>query len=390
MQFKDIIGQSEIKAALIQTVKEQRVSHAQLFLGPEGSGNLAMAIAYAQYLSCSNKSGFDSCGLCPSCNKYHKYIHPDLHFAFPIAKKKDDDKAVVSDNFLSLWRQELLENPYMNLYQWMEALEVDNKQLIINAKECDEIVKKLSLKPYESEYKVMIIWMPEKLFHAAAPKLLKILEEPSPKTLFILVAESYELILPTILSRTQLVKFGRIKEEDIFNGLSKKFQLASEEISLISSLSDGNFSEAVRLAHNNSDESFNQKNFLPWMRLCFSAFEKENMNKLIDKVEELSKSGRERQKNFLSFSLYILRECLMLQYTGGSLSKMKGNQMEEIKKFSRFVHEENIIELTAEFSSAITDIERNIHPKTLFLDLSLKAARLLRVARNQSGIKIPG
>lgn len=378
MQFKDIVGQHEIKAALVQTVKEQRVSHAQLFLGAEGSGTLPMAIAYAQYISCVNKTGDDSCGNCFSCIKYKKLIHPDLHFAVPVAKKKDEDKNPVTENFLSQWREALLENPYLNLFQWMEALEVENKQLIINARECDEIVKKLSLKPCESEYKIMIIWMPEKLFHSAAPKLLKILEEPSAKTLFILVAENYGQILPTILSRTQLLKFGKIKDTDISGALVEKFHISPQDASTISYLADGNFSEAVRLAGDSSDESFSQKNFLPWMRLCFAAFEKENMTKLVDKVEEFTKIGRERQKNFLSFSLYIFRECLMLHYTGGTLSKMSGQQLEEIKKFSRFVNETNILQLTEEFNSAITDIERNVNPKTLFLDLSLKAARLLR------------
>lgn len=380
MQFKNIVGQDEIKAALIQTVKEQRVSHAQLFLGAEGSGTLPMAIAYAQYISCTNKSESDSCGSCSSCIKYAKLVHPDLHFAVPVAKKRDEDKNPVTENFLSQWREAIHENPYLNLFQWMEALEVENKQLIINARECDEIVKKLSFKPYESEYKVMIIWMPEKLFHSAAPKLLKILEEPSPKTLFILVAESYGQILPTILSRTQLVKFGKIKDTEISAALIEKFHVSPQDASTISHLSDGNFSEAIRLAADSSDESFSQKNFLPWMRLCFGAFEKENMTKLVEKVDEFAKIGRERQKNFLSFSLYIFRECLMLHYTGGTLSKMGGRQLEEIQKFSRFVNEVNILQLTEEFNSAITDIERNVNPKTLFLDLSLKAARWLRMA----------
>ena len=268
MQFKDIAGQSELKSTLIQTVKEQRVSHAQLFLGREGSGNLAMAIAYAQYISCGNKTGNDSCGTCPSCIKYNKLIHPDLHFAVPIAKRKDEEKSVITENILGEWREAVLENPYLNLFQWMEALQVENKQLIINARECDEIIKKLSFKPFESEYKVMIVWMPEKLFHAAAPKLLKILEEPSPKTLFILVAENYEMILPTILSRTQLVKFPKIKDEDISAGLMEKFHLQPAQASAISHLVDGNYNEAIHLAKEAKDESFNHKNFLPWMRLA--------------------------------------------------------------------------------------------------------------------------
>lgn len=378
MRFKDVVGQDEIKTMLIQTVKEQRVSHAQLFLGAEGSGNLAMAIAYAQYISCTGRSAEDSCGHCPSCLKYGKLIHPDLHFAVPVAKKKNEEKTMTTENYLVQWREAVLENPYLNIFHWMENLEVENKQVIINAKECDEIVKKLSLKPYESEYKVMIIWMPEKLFHAAAPKLLKILEEPSPKTLFLLVAESYELILPTILSRTLLVKFGKIRDEDVCLALESKLNLTRQNASAISKLSDGSYSEAIRLAGDSSDESYNRKNFLPWMRLCFSAFEKENMVKLIEKVEEFSRAGRERQKNFLSYSLYVFRECTMLHYTGGALSKMSGPELDDIKKFARFVNESNILRLNEEFNTAISDVERNVNPRTLFLDLSLKSARCLK------------
>lgn len=378
MLFKNIVGQREIKTALIQTVKEQRISHAQLFLGPEGSGTLPMAIAYAQYISCLNRSGQDSCGQCSSCQKYNKLIHPDLHFAVPVAKKKDEDKNPVTENYLGLWRVALAENPYLNLMDWMEALEVENKQLIITARECDEIVKKLALKPYESEFKIMIIWMPEKLFHSAAPKLLKILEEPSEKTLFILVAENYEQILPTILSRTQLVKLGKIREEDVTAALIEKFHLQPAQASSMAAFSDGNFREAGRLASDSTDETFAQKNFLPWMRLCFGAFEKENMIRMVDKVEEFAKIGRERQKNFLLYAIHIFRECLMLHYTGDALTKLKGQSLEEIKKFARFVNERNILPLAEEYNYAIADIERNINPKTLFLDLSIKTARLLR------------
>ncbi len=386
MQFKNIVGQNEIKAVLVQSVKNQRVSHAQLFLGAEGSGNLAMAVAYAQYISCTSKGEDDSCGICSSCNKYNKLIHPDLHFAVPITKKKEDDKNVTTDNYLPEWREAVLQNPYLNLFQWMEALDVENKQLLISARECDEIVKKLSLKPYESEYKIMIVWQPEKLFHAAAPKLLKVLEEPTNKTVFILVSQNYEQVLPTILSRTQLVKFGKIKDEDIAKALIEKFHLPPQSAENIASLVDGSFSEAMRLAADDSDESFNHKNFLPWMRFCYSAFEKENMLKLIDKIEDLSKAGRERQKDFLAYCMYVFRECVMLHYTGGSLSKLKGQSLEEIKKFARFVNEENILQLNEEFNSAIADVERNVYAKTLFLDLSLKTARLLRTDNKSTPI----
>ncbi|MFH1321736.1 MAG: hypothetical protein ABII90_13940 [Bacteroidota bacterium] len=229
MLFKEVIGQQSTKEQLIQTVKDNRISHAQLFLGPEGSGNLPMAIAYAQYISCEKRGDEDSCGICPSCYKYNKLAHPDLHFIYPVATTKEVPKDPTSAKFSDKWRQAISENPYLNLNQWYNQIDIANKQGIINAEDCNEIIKKLSLKTYESEFKVMIIWKPERLYHAAAPKLLKILEEPPQKTLFLLVAENQDQIIKTILSRTQLVKFRKIYDQDLQREMTTKFSLSEEE-----------------------------------------------------------------------------------------------------------------------------------------------------------------
>jgi DNA polymerase-3 subunit delta' len=207
MQFKEIVGQRAIKQRLMNTVKENRVSHAQLFLGPEGSGSLALAVAYAQYLSCENKQPDDSCGECPSCRKYQKLMHPDLHFSYPFFAKHKDDNALT---FIEQWREAFLTYPYLNLDIWRDYLEAENKQANINIAECHQIIKKLSLKPFESTYKILILWLPEYL-DKEGNALLKIIEEPQPNTLFLLVAQNQDQILNTILSRTQLVKIPALE-----------------------------------------------------------------------------------------------------------------------------------------------------------------------------------
>ncbi len=227
MLFNNITGQNEIKRRLIQTVHENRVSHAQLFYGPEGSRKLAMAIAYARFINCRNRifdpqseGGGDACGTCPSCIKFSKLIHPDLHFIFPVATTKEVERNPVSNDFLKIWREVLLENDFrLNLNDWYKAAGFEKKQGIINADDCSEILRTLSYKSFESEFKIMIIWMADRLFHAAAPKILKILEEPPDKSLFILITENPEKIINTILSRTQTIKFPRLRDEDLMQDI---------------------------------------------------------------------------------------------------------------------------------------------------------------------------
>ena len=287
MQFSEVIGQQDVKQRLLQTVGSNRVSHAQLFLGPEGSGNLALAIAYAQYISCESRSEEDSCGSCPSCIKYNNLAHPDLHFIFPVATTKEIAKEPTSAKFMKSWRETVTENPYISLGEWHRAIGVENKQAIINALDCNEIIKKLSLKSFESEFKVMIIWRPERLFHSAAPKLLKILEEPPDKTLFVLVAENQGQIIKTILSRTQIIKVNKIEPKDIGIALSERFQISGKELDNIVRYSSGNYTEALRLIQNSENKEFNAEEFKNWMRLCFT---KDVVN-IMQWVEKIAKIG---------------------------------------------------------------------------------------------------
>jgi len=267
MKFAEVIGHVGAKSRLIRTVKDNRISHAQLFLGPSGTGKLAMAIAYAQYINCKNKQGDDSCGECTSCVKYKKLAHPDLHFLYPTAKKDKSDKMVVSLDFIKEWREILLErNQYITLTDRYEKIKIERKQAIINARDCNNLIKTLSYKNYEAEYKVMIIWMVEKLFHSAAPKILKILEEPTDRTLFILVAEDTEAILPTILSRTQIVRFPPIDSDSLLEyhiQQGENPQLANDTIRVY----PGDYIKTLRMIDAAGEEDKNFQLFRQWMRV---------------------------------------------------------------------------------------------------------------------------
>ncbi len=376
MQFKDIIGQEKIKQRLIQTVKDNRISHAQLFLGPEGSEKLALAIAYAQYINCENKQDGDSCGVCPSCIKYNKLIHPDLHFIYPVANTKDVPEKPVSKNFIKNWRKFLIENDYhLSLNQWYKDIGIEKKQGIINADDCNEIIKTLSYKSYESEYKVMIIWMAERLYYSAAPKILKILEEPPDKTLFILVSENQDKIINTILSRTQLVKIPKLEKQDLLNALVSKYKINNKDAKRIVNLSNGNYIEALRLINSSEDEKYNYEIFTKWMRLCY----KRDIIGINNIINSISKIGRERQKNFLNYALRIIRKCLLMNYSDENLILSDEEELYFIRNFSPFINSANCIQFNEEINKAIYHIERNANPSILFMDLSLTIIKLLKI-----------
>lgn len=376
MQFKDIVGHKDVKMRLISSVKEGRISHAQLFLGAEGSGNLPMAIAYAQYIACENKSDADSCGTCSSCLKFEKLAHPDLHFVFPVATNKSIKKDPVSAKFINEWRELIIEKKgYISLKDWQEKIETENKQLLIPKDESVEILKTLSLKTYESEYKTMIIWFPEKFNNTSANKLLKIIEEPPSKTLFVLVAHDSEQIISTILSRTQLVKVDKINEQELSSYLTNHLQINSEQANNIARLSDGNFMEVKKLLNGSDSEEYYYQQFTNWMRMGF----KGDVIGLIKFSDELSKIGREQQKQFLKYSLHIFRESLIQNYGDSSLNRTTLSENTFLDKFAPFIHGANCIDIIELFNDAIYHIERNANPKVLFLDVSLKITKLIRV-----------
>ncbi len=379
MFFKDIAGHNKIKESLLNTIKQRRMSHAWLFTGPEGNGKLAMAIAYAQYLSCENKGENDSCGECSSCKKYEKLIHPDLHFVFPVVRNKKFTKPV-SDDFISVWRKFVLESAYHGFEEWLQKLEVENQQAGIFTQESEAIIKKLNFKPYESEYKVMIIWLPEKMNVTASNKLLKMIEEPPPKTLFLLIADDTEKIIKTILSRVQLIKIPKISRKSMIESIKEKHELADDRINEIVRIADGNFLKVNELI-NNSEQNIDSENYV-WftelMRFSYGV----KVRELIEWADYISKSGREVQKGFLEYALQMLRENFILNINPENQNKivfLTNKEKNFSEKFNKFIHKDNILQITNEFTEAHSHIERNGFGKLIFLDLALKTARLLKV-----------
>ena len=384
MQFKELLGQDKIKELLILSVGEDRVPHTQLFLGPKGSANLALALAFAQYMTCKNKQEVDSCGACPSCVKHQKFSHPDLHFVFPVATTNLVKTKPVSNNFLSEWRALLEDNAYFSIFDWLKHIGVENKQGLISVEESAHIMKNLSLKPYESDTRIMLIWMPEKMNVQAANKLLKIIEEPPHKTLFLLIAESTENMLATVLSRTQLLKVPRYSDEEVKNYLMSR-GVEYSKAQMISALVDGNINEALQLAEHAEDAEENSLHFVQWMRLCFSALQVKDIDKLVQWSETMAKAGRENQKSFLLYASNVMRDALLKNYGVDAMMKINvGGQNFTMEKFAPFIHGDNCMEIVEELNMAQLHIERNANPKILFLDTSFKIARLLHKKLNQA------
>jgi DNA polymerase-3 subunit delta' len=374
MKFSEILGQEHLKNHLIKSTDNGRISHAQLFVGKEGSGVLPMAIAYAQYILSHLSSDKEAAEL-----KCAKLMHPDLHFAFPVATNDVVKTHPVSNLFLEDWRTFIKTNPYGNLFEWLQSIGIENKQGQIGVDEAEEIVKSLKLKSYEGGYKVMIIWMAEKMNTSTANKLLKLLEEPPEKTVFLLVAEDDEQIITTIKSRCQILHFPLLPEAEIAKGLIEREDADPPIAAQIAQQADGNFNKALHLFHNdNSDEQFEQW-FITWIRAAFKA--KGNaavIQDLINWSETIAKSGRETQKRFLNYCLQFFRQALLLNYSADELvflePKTTGFKLEN---FAPFIHSGNILDINTELNDAIYHIERNGNAKIILLDLSIKLTRLL-------------
>ena len=378
MLFKDVLGLSHIKNHLAKSADAGRIPHAQLFVGQEGSGLLPMALAYAQYIICNN-SDSENEGGDAACNlKFGSLSHPDMHFTFPVANSDKVKAHAVSDHYIQEWRKFITEQPYGNLFDWYRLLEIEKKQGQIGVDEAQEIVKKLSLKAYEGGYKVMIIWMAERMNTQAANKLLKLIEEPPNKTIFLLLCQDEEQIIQTIKSRCQILHFPPLAEEAIMSALLDK-GATNEEAMRIAHEANGNFNKALDLFNNDSEDLVFEKWFVQWVRSAFKAKgNKAAIHELILWSEELAKTGRETQKNFLGFCITIMRQAMLINYGAEELAYMKIHvDGFQLKKFSPFVHENNILLLVEELEKAIYHIERNGNAKIIFTDLSIKLTRLL-------------
>lgn len=374
MNFSGIPGQKETIAKLIRSVKEERVSHAQLLSGPEGCGSFALALAYARYVSCENRTESDSCGTCKSCVKYEKMIHPDLHFVFPVIRDKKNNEPV-SDTYITEWREFVKNCPYFTLNDWLDSIEVGNAQGLIFASEAAEIIKKLNLKTFESEFKIMIIWLPEKMHQATANKLLKMIEEPPEKTLFLLVSDEPGKIIPTILSRCQSIKVPGFRNDEIRDYLTNRFGIGKQKAEEIAVVANGNIIRAIEQLENEDASLRNLDYFKNLMRFAW----KRDVISLINWSEEIAATGREAQKSFIAYSLRILRENLML--TLGQLKNklvyLAAGEASFSEKFHTSINQ-NIYPLTDEFNLASSHIEANGNAKIIFLDLALKITRLIR------------
>lgn len=373
MLFKSVIGQELIREHLIRATRENRVSHALLFHGPAGSGKFPLALAFAQYLNCSDPGPDDSCGVCPSCRKAEKFIHPDIHFVFPVITTKGNSEPI-SDNYIDKWRSYLTEFTYPGLQSWLSFIKVENKQAQIFKKEAESILHKLHLKAFESDYKVVIIWLPEKMNRTAANKLLKIIEEPPEKTFFLMVAQSTEEMLPTILSRTQLVRVNKIPDDVLASHLNEKFPEKNDIIKGIVKLANGDFIAALVLMESNEQNILFFEHFVRWMRITYNF----RVLELLDWLPSIAELGREKQKEFLLFCLRLIMGNFHVNQKVEKNLRLSPEEQEFSVRFHQFIHPGNIEELSALFSEAISQIEMNANPRILFLDMSIGMYRLLR------------
>ncbi len=377
MRFSDIPGNREVKERLIRAADEGRVAHAYLFHGEEGSAALPLAMAFAQYLLCTERAEGDSCGRCMACQKAEKLIHPDIHFSFPVVKTgKTEIRNIHSGLFLEPWRELVQQNPYFGPSQWYEHLGVENKQGMIYTRESEEIITKMSLTPYEADRKVLILWLPEKMHRNAANPLLKLIEEPPAGTVFLLVSADPAQVLPTIVSRCQAVRVARTDEESMRAWLAERYALTGEVLERTVMRADGNLLEALVIAQGQEEEARFLDLFRRWMRLSYA----QDVPELVKWVEEIADLGREKQKMFLSYTLHVLRENLMINLFGDEGRSVRLTEEERTfsRKFSQYIHAGNLADLYTLLEEAWDHIAGNVNGKLVFMDVSLKLNKLLK------------
>jgi DNA polymerase-3 subunit delta' len=371
MLFKDIPSNDRAKQHLLKAVQNDRLSHAHLFLGEDGSSGLAMAWAFAQYLMCAKPTENDSCGRCPSCLKSAKLSHPDLHWVFPVITGKGSNPT--SDLFISDWRSLLENNPFPSEEDWYSHLGTTNKQGFISVNEANELSKKTILKPYEGSYRVIIIWHAEKMHGPTANKLLKLLEEPPEKTIFILLTSHAENLLATIVSRLQSLSIDPTDEKSLSDFLQKSYNVDEGRANEIAILSDGNIGKAIHFLIGNEMLSQNTEEFQNWMRMCYKA----KVVELSSWIDTANSWGREQQKGFLQYALHMVRESLIQNFAHHSIKKVREEERVFTEKFAPFIHQNNAVEIIEELELAHQHITRNGNAKIIFMDLTLKMVVLL-------------
>lgn len=374
--FDNIIGQKEYIASLRTAIDNNRLPHALLISGNEGSGSLALAYAAAQYLICPHRHDGDACGQCPQCLQLGKLQHPDVHFVFPVVRKKNQKEAPISLDYMSEWRNAFLNNHYLTLNEWTTTSGEENKQAGIFVAEANNIIKTLSVKPFESDYRVMIIWLPEKMNEETANKLLKIIEEPNDMTHFFLVSQEPERIIGTIQSRVQRINLPPIADVDIQQALVSRFDCPQDKAIDYARMSHGSYVEALKLLNDDEERSFYFTKFCEMMRLSYA-------KKLFDMKEwseEMSGIGRERQKAYLQYAQQMIRENFIMNFNTPSLNYLNENERTFSSRFHAFVNHNNVAGIMDELALAEKDIMQNVNAKMVFFDLSLKLIMLLKSA----------
>ncbi|MFA6126677.1 MAG: DNA polymerase III subunit delta [Bacteroidales bacterium] len=375
MRFNEIPGQQAIHERLIRSVKSNRVSHALMLSGSQGSGNYALALALAQYLQCTSPVSDDSCGECPACHQAAQFVHPDIHFVFPVARTAKIKDEPSSDDFITEWRQYLAGNPYPSLEGWYHAMGIENKQAGIFKKEAQDILRKLNFKSYQSDYKVIIFWMPEKMNVTSANKLLKIIEEPADHTVFLFVTAGTDEILPTILSRTQLIKVPKIGNGALYDKLITEFPGQEDLIRGVVQRSQGDYLVAHEMIEQSDQNLLNRDRFIRWMRISFAL----QVQEITAWVGEVSEIGRERQKWFLQYAMSMIRNNFLLNQGLSELAFLDSEETAFSSRFNTYIHRGNIDALMQEFDLAIAQITMNANPKILLTDMSLQLHILLRL-----------
>lgn len=373
MYFRDIIGQKEIKQRLIQSAKTGIVPHAQLFTEQGGAGAFPLALAYARYLNCTARTETDSCGSCPSCLKYDALAHPDLHFVFPIIAKKEKKKEVC-DDYLTEWRGFLKGRPYFDIDQWLDYMEAGNSQAIIYSKESDEIFRKLSLKIYEATYRILLVWLPEKLHQTCANKLLKIIEEPPRNTVILMVSEVPDQVLGTILSRAQRINVRGIHPEDITSAMMSQFGLSADDAKHVAHLANGSYLQAIEAISLGEENKFYLEQFKGMMRNSWAR----NVKGMKEMADLLAGIGRERQKNFLAYCQHLIRENFVYRFQAPELNYMNFDEAGFAVKFAPFINERNVFDIMEELTRAEQHVAQNVNAKMIFFDLSLKLTVLIK------------
>ena len=372
MQFSEVLGQTKISSLLREGARSKRIAHAQLFDGKEGSGALALARAYAQYLHCNNPSDNDSCGSCDSCKAHEKLQHPDLHWTFPFFKKEGSGHSI-SDPFQILWRESMLETGYLGLEDWLSKIGADRKQLFISVDEALEINRKLGLKSFYGGYKILIFWLPETMRVDTANKLLKLIEEPTDRTVLLFVSQNPDRLLPTILSRLQRVNIPRLTDTEAAEGISRFTGISSDRALGWAHVTEGNISAAVRLS-TSGDETPDLELFSAWMRACWAR----DGVALLKGASDFASPGRESQKRFLTYALHMVRQCILGNYGADPLVRLTEGETVFLSKFQKYIHEKNVVSLRYLLEEAHSDISGNVNAKVVFFDLSIQVHILLR------------